>query len=46
MDQPKRQLKIDLSELELAFEQHDFVTLSAYYLDLDTGLLLTFPIRA
>jgi hypothetical protein len=40
MNQPKRKLKIDMIELESAFEHHDVILGTSYYLDLETGEVL------
>ena len=37
MNQAKRKLKIDLMDLESAFEHHDFSMEMDYFLDLETG---------
>lgn len=37
MNQPKRQLKITLADLETAFENHDALLEISYFLDLETG---------
>jgi hypothetical protein len=37
MDQPKRKLKINMIDLESAFEHHDPLMETSYFLDLETG---------
>lgn len=37
MNQPKRKLKINMMDLQDAFEQHDYLLETTYFLDLETG---------